>query len=213
MLLAEEFLMLALTAKRRVGGSALGHGVAGALMTELAIDDKIVLQGQSVLVFDGRLAGDEFLDEALKIIAICCQEKSAKWCVRKLSSSMKGLLERYVARMEKQGLLASKRTKALGIFPYTWHEVRQPELAIALRDRLRKAILQPGPLDPRTAALAGLCAACEVNILTPAEVGRAGTRLRDLVRMDPIAAGVSAAVTADAAAIAAAVAVTTGVIV
>jgi golgi phosphoprotein 3 len=209
MLLAEEFLTLALTAKRRASGTALGYGLAGALMAELSILDKIVLQGQSVLVFDGRSAGDEFLDEALKIIAICGQEKGAKWCVRKLSSSMKNLPERFVARMEKQGLLTAKRTKALGIFPHTAYEVRHPEAAIAVRERLRKAILQPGRLDPRSAALAGLCAACEVNILTPAEASRAGTRLRDIVRMDPISAGVAAAVAADAAAVAAVLAATT----
>jgi len=207
MRLAEEFLMLALTVKRPPDAGTLAYGVVGALMADLSMRDKIVLQGQSVLVFDGRLAGDALLDEALKIIALCGQEKSAKWCVRKLRASMNNVLARCVARMETEGLLTAKGSRTLGIFPHTDYDLRNPEAALALRDKLRKALLQAGKPDPRMAALAGLCAACGITILTPAE---AGTRLRDMVRMDPIAAGVSAVLAADAAALAAALTVTTG---
>lgn len=77
MLLAEEFLLLArdpMAGRPPLGkGDKLKPALCGALLAELALAGKVAVVDDRVQVADARPAGDELLDEVLKLLAAQAQ--------------------------------------------------------------------------------------------------------------------------------------------
>ena len=173
MAIPEELLLLHRKRQLRGGGVYLGYGLAGAVLAELLLRNRIVVRSETLSVFDARFTGDEILDEALAAIGRSPRQRSVKWWITSLHQSMKQLEQRYGQRLPPGDELVSE----------------------SLRTRLRNALLLPEGTDAHTATLIALCEASRIGFLSRDEARHVRQRLRDAVRTNAIAAAVAAAVT------------------
>ena len=178
MLIAEEFLLVtrADDGFDKVGRAELA--VAGALLCELALAERVSLDGGRIAVVDASPAGDELLDEALTRFA----ERAGKKPQDVLARVGRGLPARALQRLSRAEVMQEEQARALGV--RWWSRWRVVDTLG--RDRLRAEVLAvlAGRQEPdgRTGSLVALLHA--TNALPhalPAEV-RDGIPLRELRR-------------------------------
>ncbi len=158
--LADDLLLTLVdpaTGKFRTADPKLGYGLAGALLVELVLAERIDLRGPTprkarVVVVDPAPPEDELLANALARTGE--KERSAQALVPLLA---KGLRERLLERAERRGDLRRER---LTLRPDRWPAAdgRRQE---ALGRRLRDVLVTGVTPDPRTAALVAVLAAVD----------------------------------------------------
>lgn len=119
--LAEALLLLAydIRGKCRIDPTAMDSGVAGALLSQLALCGRLAAE-DSVVVMDDAPYGDAILDELLAEIAATSRTPSA-W-VSHLRGS--GLSRRLLDRMVEAGQVGVDHHRSYGLFNETWYPVR-----------------------------------------------------------------------------------------
>jgi hypothetical protein len=196
--LADELALLAYddAGVNRMSSPGFGYALAGALLVELALAGRVVVEDGRVRVVDRGRTGHVLVDDALARIAE--QERPRKpkdWVV----GLAKGLPHRVLDGLVDAGILARERDKVLWVFT----SIRYPLLGGAeapaeseVRARLDRAIRSSGPVEPRTAALLALVRATKFERRTFPEVPRdqVRTRLDEVGNADWAAAAVKRAI-------------------
>jgi hypothetical protein len=151
--LAQELLLLGVDNAGRIRGRYPRYdlSLAGAVLLDLALADRIDVQGGRLVVKDSHGVGDAVLDEA--VTAIGARNLRVKQWVRRLR---KGLRGRLVDQLVASGVLHAEPGRAFGVFPVTRHPVAAPAAVAGLHQRLRAAFDANGPIEPHSAALCGL---------------------------------------------------------
>ena len=195
--LSEELLLLALDDEKGSVGmnasSTLDTALAGAQLLDLFLADRLALENDRVVVADASPTGDPVLDEALGRIA--GDEKSRKpdtW-IPKLT---KGLRTRLLAELVDKGAVIADAKKFLGFIPHTRHPARDTAVEDEVRARLRTTLLDDAPPDERTAALAAVIQAADLEslFLSRDERKAAKTRLKELAAGETISPAIASAV-------------------
>ncbi|MGI5268260.1 GOLPH3/VPS74 family protein [Nonomuraea sp. CA-218870] len=161
--IAEEILLLAFgedDGRQLLSAIQLDPAVAGALLAELALGERIALRDKKVTVLDPAPMGDDELDGALARIAGSPKERKPAWWVQQLQSGK--LRTRLLTRLAGAGVLAEERVRVFGIFRTT----RWPELDGAVEARVRErvaAALGGAEPDPRTAVLIAVMHAAKLD--------------------------------------------------
>lgn len=179
MTIAEELLLLAYRkgdGKAFIGSLALECGLAGALLAELALTERIGLEkGRLVAADHPAPTGDAELDAVLARIAGSPRRHKPEWWVRKLRS--RTLRRLFVGRLVSGGLVRPRTRHVVGLFPVTRYPAADP----TARDRveaLLRAAIGGAPPDPRTAALAALVHAVGLDRKVFADLPRAVLKRR-----------------------------------
>jgi hypothetical protein len=150
--IAEELLLLAYReddGKQLIGATRLDTALGGAVLAELAVNERVELSDKRVSVVDATPLGDDELDATLARIA---EDKPRKpdWWVSKISSSK--LRRRLLTGLAETGVLAEERGKVLGIFPTTRWPEADGRVEAEVRERVASALAGSDP-DARTAVL------------------------------------------------------------
>lgn len=179
MLIAEEFLLLTMNDKGVSSVSNRETGTAGALLSELAGQERVMVDEKGRLqVVDGSSTGDEILDEALVRIG----DKQGKKPQSALGALGKGMNKALLERLAVAEVVAADRNEALGISLFTtW-----PFVDTTHRDGLRQDLLRvlSGQAEPdlRTGTLISLLQATSAwSTALPKEV-RGGLKGGDIKR-------------------------------
>lgn len=177
--MADELVLLAHDedGTRRLGQPALGYGLAGALLVELALAGRIEVVGKKVTVRDPAPIGHAVLDGALARIAGDKPRKPAHW-IDKLSRK---LADRVLDGLVAGGVLRRERERVLLLFPRTRFPTpdgTRPAAEVDARARMTAAITGDDPVDPRTAALCALVKAVGHDRRVFAHLPRALVRKR-----------------------------------
>lgn len=192
--LGEDLLLLAMSSDGTLVISArLRFGLAGSELVRLAAAGRVDIVRGRIGLLDSAPTGDPLLDEALASMAGGRRRPTAKaWVAR----NRPGLVGRYLARAERDGVIQAQRRKALGFIPVTRWLVLDIARAAQARGRLEAAAASSGQLESEQAALAGLASAIDVTrFVFPGRPGAAARkRLRDAAKRDRTAADASAAV-------------------
>jgi Golgi phosphoprotein 3 (GPP34) len=175
MLLAEEFVVLALTAAGRPARGYGNHaaaavGVTGALLTELSQAGHLDLRGGRIHL-TGTKPNDPLLLQVLDNVSPH-EGRKLKSCLSKVKRS--GWSE-VVELMIEQGKLGHEQ--------HPLHPTRHPVLCLEQRteilERVRGAASSDGPLDDRTAALLALAGPCQLlEVVAPDRSARKFTKRR-----------------------------------
>src|SRR4051794_263665 len=189
--LADELLLVLLdptSGKPRTDGTKLDYSLAGALVLELALAERVDLVGPKpgkadVVLVDGAPPADELLADAVRLIAE--KRRRADALIPALSKRLRG---RLLDRAEQRGDLRRER---LALRPDRWpaaDDARRRVLVTRLHDVLVTGVTP----DPRTAALVALLAAIDA---APAALGVGDRATRKAVarRASEIAEGAWAA--------------------
>lgn len=192
--LAEELLLLALEDEKGVvhsaASSSLDYGLAGAVLMELVLADRLRVEGERVLLDDGSLAGDEVLDGALEDLGASKPRTAEHWVGRWGRQNLK---DRLLERLVRKGVLRREEHRVLWIFPQNRYPERDAASERALRERVRAVVLGGHKPEARLAALTSLIKACDLadEVFAPSERDRAHKRLEEMAEKDLVGNAVS----------------------
>jgi Golgi phosphoprotein 3 (GPP34) len=196
--LAEELLLLAhdIRGKCRIAPAAMDHGVAGALLSELSLAGRVLLDGSVLVASGGPATGDPILEELLEKVAASPRTPHA-W-VTDLRGT--GLTERLLTRMVDAGQVEVDLHRSYGLFAETWYPVRDIVALWEAHQRVVVAATTPTGPDRRTLALGAVATAAglaKVLFATSGDWRSLATRVRDKTAGDWAADAVHRAVTTE----------------
>jgi hypothetical protein len=178
--LAEELLLLAhdIRGKCRVASAAIDCGVAGALLSELALAGHLKLDGSVLVAAGGPSTGAPVLDELLAEVA-ASPRTPREWVTRLRGS---GLTERLLTQMVERGQVEVDHHRNYGLFAETWYPVRDIVALWEAHQRVVSAATTRVATDRRTLALGALAEATglgKVLFATSGDWRVLGERMRE----------------------------------
>ena len=164
--LYEEIMLLALRDEK--GTVATGFPeqvVAGAVLAELLLDNRIVVEEtrkQLVDVVDHSPVGDPVIDECLEKMVAAKRRAALKIWVHRLAR-VKGLRHKVARQLCEQGILRAEEDKILLLFKRRVYPEIDPKPEREIIRRLRRAIFtDKRQLDPRTVVLVSLASGADL---------------------------------------------------
>jgi hypothetical protein len=210
--LSAEILLLALDDEKGTVGmnasTTLDTALAGGQLLELAIAKRLTIEDKRIVLLDGPEITDPVLDGALERLQQETRPRKAESMIPKLA---KGLRKRLLAQLADEGVVRVDERRVLGIIPRNRYPEANGKVEDELRRRLRDVILLERTPDERTAALAALIQAADLEslIMDRQERKASKQRLKDLANGEALSPAISAAIASvNAAATAAIVAAT-----
>jgi golgi phosphoprotein 3 len=160
--LPEGLLLLAIddaTGRIETRSGALDYGVAGAVLTELFLQERLTLRDGKIAVVDAGATGDPLFDDALGRIA-GSKPRDAKHWVSKLPRAefRNGVLDRLVDK----GVLRREEHRLLWIIPADRYPAEDDSPEQHVREAVRAAVLDGAVPQPRIAVLIGILKACDL---------------------------------------------------
>jgi hypothetical protein len=214
MMLAEELLLLALDDESgKVVVSELDKGLAGAVLIELALLERVRVAEKGEDVRAGRLVLESGPAPAHPVLAAGLDVLSGREGRKPdhvLDALAKGLRERLADGLVETGVVRRERHKVLGLFPTERLPAQDPAHEATVRQRIGAALDGATP-DARTAALIALLSALNAvtTVLDVADKRAARRRAKEIAEGQWAATAVRKAVEAVYAATIAAVTVAT----
>jgi hypothetical protein len=182
MLLVDDLMLQLLDAsgRPRADGTRTGLGLAGALMLDLALREKVDVAHAGETVKAGRLVvrdttptGDPLLDEALRTFT----ERQGRKPQDALPKVAKGLKQRVLDRLVRLELVQHVEGRVLGIFPTHAYPRTYAHGTDAAAEGIRAVLVTGRTPTDREAALIALLQAVD---RVPAVVGDVGLTKREL---------------------------------
>jgi len=167
--LHEEIMLLALRDEEGTvaSGTMYSYGVAGAILAELLLEQRIRLEEprknqKLVTLASPDPVGDELIDECLERVAGAKRRKRPETWVSHFAST-KQLKHRVATQLCRRRILAADEDKVLLIFTRRIYPEINPEPEQRLIERLRQAIFTDAEaIDPRTMVLVSLASATSI---------------------------------------------------
>ncbi|MCM2430861.1 GOLPH3/VPS74 family protein [Streptomyces sp. RKAG337] len=205
---AEELLLLGRGPDGRstMSGLVATRGVAGALLIELALRERVIVRDGKLVAAKGDTGGpaDPELDALYEQIRDERPRSPKRW-VQKAES--RRVNARVLAGLAAKGVLREEPHRVLGLFPSTRWTGQDPALADGMRGHLT-AIVQGESPNARDAALIALVDACGLakKLFPTVDAHTRKARIKELSQAQWAAAAVRDAVVAVRAGVAAAIA-------
>lgn len=210
--LSAEILLLALDDQKGTVGinvsSTLDTALAGGQLLELAIAGRVTIEDKRVITHNGPPLEDPVLQAAFERIQEEVKPKKAESMIPRLT---KGLRKRLLAQLAEQGVVRADERKILGFIPLNRYPEADGAVEDAVRQRIRAVILDNQAPDERSAALAAVIQAADLEslILNREERRASKQRLKELAEGEALGPAISSAIASvNAAATAAIVAAT-----
>jgi golgi phosphoprotein 3 len=198
--LPEEVMLLALHDEKGTVafGSMYSYAITGGIIAELALRQRIdverVKRSALVNVRNPTPVGDPLLDEALEKMRTASRRASVQTWVQRLNRIP--ARQRLLDRLRQRGILRFQEGRLLFVFPRDTYPTSDPAPERDAIERVRRAIFDDAPTDPRTAVLASLAHA--TGLLAPIfgrKVLKARKqRIKELAAMSDVAGATESAV-------------------
>ena len=174
------------------------HAVAGAVLAELALQDRIEIKGKGdafeVVLLDATPIGSGFVDACLEEIAAEKKTMSGEHWVGKLAAQ-KDMRGRIASQLADKDILNLEHDSAWIVFTKEVYPTMDPAPELALRERLRSAVMGDDPdVDTRTCALLAIGGTTGFNamLFTKEERGDRKERIESLIAGDAAGDAVAA---------------------
>jgi golgi phosphoprotein 3 len=208
--LADEIVVLLLEddtgAVKPACAGVANIAIAGGVLMELALLGRIDTDLTSLFIVDPNPAGDEFLDQALRMIAAEPQKQSSGWWIERLGLRTGDLVGKVLGRLVEAGILRSEDRRFLWVFSrraYPQNSGREEREAKA---RIASIVFDDTVPDPRDTLLLSLADSAGVldDLFSSKQMSKASKRVAEVVALEEISRSVRAVVSRHRAALAAA---------
>lgn len=172
--LAEEIALLSLddesgAAKER---SSAGWAVAGGILLELAMAERISVSDGRLTVTDTAPTGTALLDGRLGRLDEWTRRKNRRKVADWLSKDQSKAVAATVDSLCERGLVMEERSRVLGLFPVRRYPEADGSVEQELRARLTSVVVHRTEPDARTSGLVGLLHAAKLHRLAFPDVPR-----------------------------------------
>ena len=197
---AEEITLLMLNDEDgefvRVPGWSMQCAFSGAVLMDLALENRIDTDLKRLVLIDPTPVGDDLLDPTLSLIAASTETHDARYWVDSLADSAETIREHALERLVGRGILRREENRFLWVFQSRRYPIIDGEPEREVKLRIMEVLFSNEIPDPRDIVLICLVDACGIlrELLTAKELERASERVDQVRKLDLIGQAVSKAV-------------------
>ena len=197
---AEEITLLMLNDEDgefvRVPGWSLQCAYAGAVLMDLALENRIDTDINRLVLIDPTPVGDDLLDPILAQIAQASDTHDARHWVEQIADSAEQIRERALNRLVDGGVLRREDDRFLWVFQSRRYPIVDGEADREVKLRIMEVLFGNDIPDPRDVVIIALADSCGIlkELLSSRELERAWERIEQVRKLDLIGQAVSHAV-------------------
>ena len=197
---AEEIMLLLLDDDgggfARVSDRAVGYALAGGVLMDLALADRIDTDLHRLMAVDAKSTGDDLLDPTLAEIAASETNRNARFWVEHVAKQAPRIRDAALARLVERGILERRSATFLWVFRSRRYPVLDGTAEREVKLRILDVLLGDDLPAPRDIVIICLADACGIfhELLDASQLERARPRFEQVRKMDLIGQAVSQAV-------------------
>ncbi|GAB7087725.1 GOLPH3/VPS74 family protein [Marinifilum fragile] len=142
---------------------SFAYGLAGAIILELSLQERIIVEGKKLKVRSEVNCGDALLDHFLDKISSSKKERSIQTWVETIGEKYTYTKEETVEKLIKEGILRREEKKILWIFSVDKFPTENAKPENLLRKRLNDILINDCEVDMNEIMLISLIDMCELN--------------------------------------------------
>ena len=170
-----------------VPGIALDNAIAGAVLMDLALENRIDTDPEHLIVTDPTPVGDSLLDPTLAAIA-AGQRRDARYWVGQTAQRAAEIREEALSRLVERGILERHEGRLLWVFRSRRYPVVDGRAEKEVRLRILGVLLSDELPDPRDIVIIGLAEACGIlrELMPRGDYDQARARIDQVRKLDLI---------------------------
>lgn len=186
---AEEIILLLLNDDdgrfARVPSWSMDYALAGAVLMDLALENRIDTDLERLVLVDSSPLGDSLLDPTLADIA-AGEERNARYWVEHTANRAAEIREEALNRLVDGGILERKDDRFLWVFQSRRYPMVEGKEEREVRLRLMGVLFSDEIPDPRDIVLLSLTDACGIlrSMLSRRELNSAAERIEQVRKLD-----------------------------
>ncbi len=190
--LPEEVILLVLDeetgALLPIPQRTLDSALAGGALMELALQDRIDSDPNSLWVVDPTPIGETYLDQLLKQLAESEGRSNSETWIQRLSEDSGSIQEAALQRLVERGVLREEEKRFLWVFESRRYPMIDGKEEREVKLRIMGVLFSEEIPDPRDVALISLVDACRLfeELLGPRELERVRDRIAVIRKLDLI---------------------------
>ena len=210
--ISEKLLLIAHhpdKARFRIPEIHLKYGLIGALLLELSLVERLVLEDNNTVVKHQPPPADPILKEMVEKMGAQGTPRKIKFWIRRLAQKSARYKWQRLQELEEKRVVRIEHRKFLGLIPYRRSFLINKKLQYDLIRETRNSIMQQGAPDREQQVILGLVEACRMNKIISRERSERKmikARLKAIMKESPVAADVDLTIRQVQAAIVGAVA-------
>ena len=197
---AEEVMLLLLHDENgrfeRVPDWSLGYALGGGVLMDLALENRIDTDLDSLILVDDTPLGDSLLDSTLAEIAAAEDKRDARFWVERTAGRADEIREEALSRLVHSGILEVQEDRFLWVFRSRRYPVVDGRAEREVKLRIMEVLFSDEIPDPRDVVIICLADACALfrQLLSKQELERASKRIEQVTRLDLIGQAMSQAI-------------------
>jgi len=197
---AEEIMLLLLDDEEerftRVPDWSLRYALGGAVLMDLALEDRIDTDLEKLILVDPTPLDDDIVDPVLADIAGHEQQRDARFWVERASATADDIRESAIDRLVERGILERREDRFLWVFRSRRYPVVDGTAEQEVKLRIMELLFSDMIPMPRDVVIICLADACGIfgELLSKREVKHVRPRIDTIRRMDLIGRAVTDAV-------------------
>ena len=197
----EELMLLILDDEdgrfARVPDRQLRYALAGGVLMDLALENRIDTDLKQLMLVDSTPLGDDLLDPTLADIAAAPETPDARfWVERTALRSAEAIREAALGRLVERGILQRQEDRFLWVFRSRRYPAIDDRVEREVKLRIMEILFSDEIPTPRDVVIIGLAHACNLfeQILSAREVEHIAPRIDEVRRLDLISQAMSQAI-------------------
>ena len=196
---AEEIVLLLLNDDdgrfARVPNVSLDYAMAGGVLMDLALENRIDTDLEKLVLIDATPTGDTLLDPTLAEIAEG-GENDARYWVERTAVRSDAMREEVLKRLVGQGILERREDRFLWVFKSRHYPMVDGEVQREVKLRIMGVLFSDEIPDPRDIVIICLADACGIfkSIFSSQELDAVAPRIEQVRRLDLIGQAMTQAI-------------------
>lgn len=180
----------------RVPAWSLNYALAGGALMDLAMENRIDTDPESLILIDAAPVGDNILDPVLARIAAATEKHDAAYWLDRIADGAEVIYEAALERLVQGGILERRDDRILWVFRSRRYPAVDGVAEREVKLRIMGVLFSDEIPDPRDIMLICLADACGIfsHLLTRRELNQVTERIEEVRRFDLIGQAMSQAI-------------------
>ncbi len=178
-----------------VPGITLDNALAGGVLMDLALENRIDTDPRNLILIDPKPVGDSLLDPTLAAIA-AGERRNARYWVGQTAQRAAEIREEALSRLVERGILERHEGRFLWVFRSRRYPIVDGSAEREVKLRILGVLLSDDIPNPRDIVIIGLADACGIlqELLPKGDYDRARARIDQVRKLDLIGQATSQAI-------------------
>ena len=179
----------------RIPSWSFDYAIAGGVLMDLAMEDRIDTDLETLILVDDTPLGDNLLDPTLADIA-GGERRDARYWVERTAERAHSIREEALSRLEERGILEREDDLFLWVFRSRRYPVVDGKAEREVKLRIMAVLFSDEIPDPRDIVIICLADACGIfnQLLSRQELSRASERIEQVRKLDLIGQAMTQAI-------------------